>query len=141
MIRAACHCTAVRLQVDETPTWVNDCNCTLCRRYGALWAYYEPGEVTLVQGRDATDTYCWDDRILEFHRCRTCGCVTHVTALTETPFIAIVNVRMMPRLNPTTVRVQQKNNGHTGFFWTRSDGPIVASNHPVMPPPGPDDWR
>ncbi len=59
MIRAACHCTTVRMEIEETPTWVTDCNCTLCRRYGALWAYYEADQVKLVQGVDATDTYLW----------------------------------------------------------------------------------
>jgi hypothetical protein len=141
MIRAACHCTAVRLEVENTPTWVNDCNCTLCRRYGALWAYCERGEATLVQGEDATDTYLWDDRMLAFHRCKTCGCITHVVALAEEPFICIVNSRMMPALDPATVRIQQKNNSHSGYFWTRSDDPIVESAHPVMDLPGPEDWR
>ena len=141
MIRAACHCTAIRLEIEAAPSWVNDCNCTLCRRYGALWAYYEPGEVKLVQGEGTTDTYLWDSKMLAFHRCRACGCVTHFEALTDTPFICGVNARMMPALDPANVRVQHKNNSHSGFFWTRSDGPVVASQHPEMDPPGPDDWR
>jgi hypothetical protein len=37
MIRAACHCTAVRFEIAEPPEWVLDCNCTICRRYGGLW--------------------------------------------------------------------------------------------------------
>ncbi len=139
MIRAACHCTAVRLEIEAAPSWVNDCNCTLCRRYGALWAYYEPGEVKLVQGEGTTDTYLWDSKMLAFHRCRACGCVTHFEALVDTPFICGVNARMMPALDPANVRVQQKNNSHSGFFWTRSDGPVVASQHPEMDAPGPDD--
>lgn len=142
MIRAACHCTAVRLEVDEAPSWVNDCNCTLCRRYGALWAYYEPGEVQVIAGDGATDAYRWESEMLAFHRCQVCGCVTHFEVLAdEAPFIAGVNARMMPALDPASVRIQQKNNSHSGFFWTRADGPIVASGHPKMAPPGPDDWR
>ena len=39
------------------------------------------------------------------------------------------------------VRLRRIDNGHSGFFWTRSDEPVVASRHPPMPPPGPDDWR
>ena len=38
-MRGACHCEAVRFEIAEPPEWVLDCNCTLCRRYGALWAY------------------------------------------------------------------------------------------------------
>ena len=40
MIKPACHCGAVRFEIAEPPEWVLDCNCTLCRRYGAMWSYY-----------------------------------------------------------------------------------------------------
>ncbi len=33
------HCGAVRFEVGE-PEWVLDFNCSHCRLYGALWAYY-----------------------------------------------------------------------------------------------------
>ena len=56
MIRAACHCTAVRLEVEHAPRWVYDCNCSVCRRYGVLWAYYKPGEVNVVSGADVLDS-------------------------------------------------------------------------------------
>ena len=118
-----------------------DCNCTLCRRYGALWGYFEPGTVSYVSGADHTDTYQWDSRMLAFHRCRDCGCLTHFEVLQDEPFIYGVNMRMVPTLDPSTVEIRQKNNGHTGFFWTRSDGPILDSQHPELAPPGPDDWR
>jgi hypothetical protein len=142
MVRAACHCTAVRFEVTELPNWVLDCNCTLCRRYGAIWAYPEAGKVKFVSGADATDTYVWGDRELAFHRCKECGCVTHMTALdANPPRIYGINTRLIPTLDPASVRLRQKDNGHTGFFWTRSDASPESSQHPKMPPPGPDDWR
>jgi hypothetical protein len=142
MPRAACHCTAVRLELSYTPEWVLDCNCTLCRRYGGLWTYPEPGQVTLVTGEGATDTYSWLDHELIMHRCKTCGCTTHfVVAGTDPPRIYGVNARMIPTLDPGKVRIRRRNNSHTGWFWTRPDAPIEPSNHPEMPMPGPDDWR
>src|SRR5688572_7559981 len=108
MIRAACHCTKVRLEIDEAPSWVLDCNCTLCRRYGALWAYYKPGQVKLVDGGDATDAYTWSDEVLAFHRCKECGCVTHMIALeTHPPSIYGINARLIPTLDPAKVRLVQ----------------------------------
>ena len=141
-MRAACHCTAVRLEISVLPEWVLDCNCTLCRRYGALWSYPDHTQVKLVQGADATDTYTWLDGELAFHRCRTCGCVTHMSALdVDPPRVFGINTRMIPTLDPRSVRVRQKDNGHTGRFWTRSDAPPESSRHPEMPTPGPEDWR
>jgi hypothetical protein len=74
MPTATCHCGAVRLDVARAPQRLTDCNCSICRRYGALWAYYRASAVHVT---GATAIYRWGDRILEFHRCRVCGCVTH----------------------------------------------------------------
>lgn len=143
-MKAACHCGAVRFEIDETPAWVLDCNCTVCRRYGGLWSYYhQPARRKLLVSKpdpDTTDTYVWGDKELAFHRCKTCGCLTHFEAIQEKVIMG-VNARMMVTLDPSTVRVIQKDNGHTGWFWTRSDEPPQPSQHPFMPIPGPDDWR
>ncbi len=142
MMKAACHCTAVRFEIMELPDWVLDCNCTLCRRYGAVWAYPKPDQVKLVAGADSMHTYSWLDRVLAFHRCKECGCLTHVTALDKHPRqLFAVNVRMIPTLDPASKRLVQVNNSHSGFFWTRSGEPPLPSQHPRMDPPGPDDWR
>ena len=42
MIDVACHCGAVRLTVPRAPVEVTECNCSICRRLGARWAYYAP---------------------------------------------------------------------------------------------------
>src|SRR5262245_39153738 len=91
MVRAACHCTAVRFEIDEHPGWVLDCNCTICRRYGALWTYFRgPDQAKLLTrpAPDATEAYLWGERSIGFQRCKTCGCVTHLQAAdTATPVI------------------------------------------------------
>lgn len=141
-VRGACHCTAVRFEVAELPDWALDCNCTLCRRYGAIWAYPPPGSVRFVQGAGATDTYAWLERALAFHRCKECGCVTHIEARDAVPpRVYAVNARLIPSLDPAGIRLLQCDNGHTGFFWTRSLQPPLPSRHPRMPRPGPEDWR
>ena len=93
MIESSCHCGAVRLKINRAPEEVKDCNCSICRRYGALWAYYSPKEVQVT--KDATDIYIWGERILEFHRCKRCGCVTHWEAVDKTHDRMGVNARLM----------------------------------------------
>jgi len=142
MIRAACHCTAVRFEIHHAPVWAVDCNCTLCRRYGAIWAYYEPGEVKIVQGADNTVAYSWGNKWLAFHHCKTCGCLTHHTVLDpDPPRIRGVNARMMPTLDPASVRLQQTDNSHTGYFWTKLTDKLQPGGQPKMTPPRPEDWR
>lgn len=102
MIEASCHCGAIRFAVASVPSDVNDCNCSICRRYGTLWAYYPPSRVLFAQGNGPTDIYMWGSRDLEFHRCRACGCVTHWASVDPTYDRMGVNARLMP---PETMAV------------------------------------
>ena len=95
MIRASCHCGSIRLEVDAPPTEVAECNCSICRRYGVLWAYYPPARVRVLPSDPPTDIYTWKDRSLEFHRCRVCGCVSHWAAADQEGDRMGVNARLM----------------------------------------------
>ena len=92
MIQSSCECGAVRISVAVAPTDLTDCNCTICRRYAALWAYYSPRQ---VQISGLTDVYLRGEKKIEFHRCRTCGCVTHWSPADKTWDRMGVNCRMM----------------------------------------------
>ena len=95
MIEMSCHCGAVRFAVETAPDEVTDCNCSICRRYGTLWAYYQRPQVRFAADSGPTDVYVWNRRWLEFHRCRACGCVTHWSATDRTQERMGVNARLM----------------------------------------------
>jgi hypothetical protein len=95
LIEASCHCGAVRLAIDHAPLEVTDCNCSICRRYGALWAYYLRAQVRVSSAGGATEIYMWGERKIAFHRCAHCGCVTHWVAVDEARPRMGVNARMM----------------------------------------------
>ena len=75
MLTATCHCGAVRVTVPRKPRTVTDCNCSICRRYGVLWAYYKASTVRVEAKPKATRGYSWGRKALRFVRCATCGCV------------------------------------------------------------------
>jgi hypothetical protein len=75
MLTGTCHCGAVRVTVPRKPRSVTDCNCSICRRYGVLWAYYQASTVRLEAKRGATESYAWGQKTIKFVRCATCGCV------------------------------------------------------------------
>lgn len=77
MLEASCHCGAVRIQVSEQPRWLTSCNCSLCRRLGALWLHCHPSKVSIVKGAGKAVAYVQGDRTLEMYHCPTCGCTTH----------------------------------------------------------------
>ena len=77
MITGSCHCAALRIEIPTIPTEITNCNCSICRRLGALWAYF-PAQAVVVHGHPGnTDDYVQGDRTLRIVRCRTCGCVSH----------------------------------------------------------------
>jgi len=78
MIEGACLCGAVHWQLDTFPEGATACNCTACRRYGALWAYGHEGEDVAVTG--PTETYV-RGKALAFHFCPKCGCIAYWRAL------------------------------------------------------------
>ena len=95
MIEASCHCGAVRLEIDRAPQEVTDCACSICRRKGALWAYYSPKQVRVIPPASATAIYMWGDRSIEFHSCKVCACSTHWSPVDKTFDRMGVNARMM----------------------------------------------
>ena len=115
MIRASCHCGLICLDIEVAPSEVTECNCSICRRYGVLWAYYSPKQVRVkIQSTDATtDTYMWDDRSIVFHRCPTCGCVSHWTAVDATRDRMGINARLMPVEVLANARVRHLDGANT----------------------------
>ncbi|HZY50999.1 MAG TPA: GFA family protein [Devosia sp.] len=97
MLTATCHCGNVSLELETAPEQVTSCNCSICRRYGTLCAYYRPAQVRVTVKDGTTDTYMWGDKCMAHHRCPTCGCVTHWTAVPEGEIDRMgVNARMLP---------------------------------------------
>ena len=74
-IEGTCLCEAVKLGVARMPRQVTQCNCTVCRSYGTLWAYYKRSAVSIVAPRGALEHFKRLSRGLRFVRCTTCGCV------------------------------------------------------------------
>ena len=74
MIEGTCHCGAVRWRFDGMPESATACSCTVCRRYGVLWAYDFESERVQVSGR--TQSYI-RGKAIEFHFCPVCGCVAY----------------------------------------------------------------
>ena len=82
MLNGACHCGQVRIEVPAAPASLINCNCSICRRYGALWAFYPREDVRLSGHPQHTTGYVWGARSIETFRCNQCGCVTHWEPLT-----------------------------------------------------------
>ena len=81
-LEVSCLCGQVRVETTKPPDYINECNCTLCRKASASWGYFHPSEV-IVHG--TTKGYCREDKddpVAQIRFCEKCGSTTHFV-LTE----------------------------------------------------------
>jgi len=117
--KAVCHCGAVSLTLVEAPAKVFECNCSICRRLGVLWAYYHCDDVVIEKGSNDTDVYIWQNRVLEFHRCKHCGCTTYwVAADKEFRERMGVNARLVDGLDRQNTKLGYVDHGELGWHWS-----------------------
>jgi hypothetical protein len=77
--RASCHCGAVVLELD-LPDGIVDprrCDCSLCRRRGAIVASVPLSGLRIVQGADMLRLYQFNTRTAKHYFCSRCGVYTH----------------------------------------------------------------
>lgn len=117
MIEASCHCGSVKLEVPRRPRTLTSCNCSICRRTGGLWAYYQGTEVRIVARPAAMSSYVWGDRMIRLMRCRRCGCVTHWVAAKNPSGRMGVNTRNIDPEIMKGVRIRRFDGANTWKFF------------------------
>ncbi|MBB2752556.1 UNVERIFIED_ORG: hypothetical protein GGI57_003259 [Rhizobium aethiopicum] len=76
MLTGSCHCGKASWTLEGDPGSITACNCTLCRRYGTLWAYDYEGERMALSGETASYTRSGrETSSLEILFCPSCACV------------------------------------------------------------------
>jgi hypothetical protein len=127
VIEGSCHCGAIRWSLGAIPSEATTCNCTICRRHGALWAYGFENEDIHTSGDPRT--YTWAGRNIGFHFCGTCGCVAYWSGIQKGPDgrrYGAVNLRLTDApLSVAAVPVRQHDGFETGRDLPR-DGRCVA---------------
>ena len=91
-VKGSCHCGKVRLEGPSLPPWIVQCGCEICTKLGALWAYYPDGAVTVVGD---TIIYTCNNKVIGFHHCPTCGCLTHWRTLVKDFGRMAMNARLL----------------------------------------------
>ena len=85
--QGACHCGAVRYAVDlDLDQGTLRCNCSLCSKSRAWFAFAPADKFQLEQGGGQAITYRWTPEgkpkpNLSYHICSTCGVRTHADGI------------------------------------------------------------
>ncbi len=77
--RLSCHCAAVVLELDLPDGIVNPrrCDCSLCRRKGAIVASVALSGVRVIQGEKELRLYQFNTNVAKHYFCSVCGIYTH----------------------------------------------------------------
>ena len=77
MLKGSCHCGAVHFEVDGGIEEYRRCNCSICRRKGAIMVTARKEDFRLVAGADNLSLYQWNTNTARHYFCKTCGIYTH----------------------------------------------------------------
>ncbi len=106
-----CHCENISLEfnkeIDEIES-LTECNCTICRRIGALWFGFEPSDVVITSKTEPTVAYLRSAGELAFHHCPKCGCTTHYETTEKCSINKIaINGRLLDMKNRAKIKVNK----------------------------------
>lgn len=68
-----CHCGSVRFEVKTGLDKLVSCNCSICGKTGAIYAFVPASEFTLLKGADAQSDYQFNKKVIHHLFCKTCG--------------------------------------------------------------------
>ena len=72
--QGSCHCGAIRFEVETTLLPAVRCNCSLCRRKGAIMTPpVEPEHFRLLSGEESLARYQYNTHAAEHYFCTRCG--------------------------------------------------------------------
>ena len=71
--QGGCHCGAVQYELTTELTGAMECNCSICAKRGALWAFAKPEQVKILKGDAALSDYQFGKKTLHHLFCGQCG--------------------------------------------------------------------
>ena len=102
MKKLTCHCENVELEVNIPEAGfpkLMRCNCSLCKRKGAVMSPLPKENVKLVKGQDSLKLYQYHTKVAEHYFCSNCGTYTH-HKMRSNPNMIGVNVACIEGINP-----------------------------------------
>ena len=102
--KASCHCGAVELELDMPEGIVDPrrCDCSLCRRKGAVVATVPLNALRIVRGGELLRLYQFDTLEARHYFCSLCGIYTHHKRRSH-PNEFGVNVGCLEGVNPSLI--------------------------------------
>ncbi len=105
----SCHCGKIAFDVEADITEVLDCNCSLCRRRGALLSFVPRDALTLKTQESDVGTCTFNKHAIQHHFCATCGIAPYGEGADPRSGgkMAAVNVRCLPDVDLDALKIRK----------------------------------
>ena len=79
MKKLKCHCGAVEAEINVTEDFKKTirCNCSLCKRKGAIMSMVKNEDFKLIKGEEKLKIYQYHTKVAKHYFCSVCGIYTH----------------------------------------------------------------
>jgi len=79
MKKISCHCGAIEAEVkiSEKIEKILRCNCSLCKRKGAMMTMVKNEDFKIIKGEDKLKLYQFHTKVANHYFCSICGIYTH----------------------------------------------------------------
>jgi hypothetical protein len=109
--RGSCHCGRVTFEMQAKLDYVVNCNCSLCRRRGALWHPASEANLRILTGEAELALYQFNTMRAKHYFCRHCG-IHPFTRPRLDPTRWAVNVNCIDGLDLSSVEVRTFDGEH-----------------------------
>lgn len=99
--KGQCHCGSVKFTV-KLPNGLVDtrrCNCSMCRRRGAVVASVELKDFSIDEGEDVLSLYQFNTNTAKHYFCSKCGIYTHHQRRSN-PLLYAINIACLEGVDP-----------------------------------------
>lgn len=124
--RGSCHCGKVTFEFHARLDYAVECNCSLCRRKGALWHGVPEPNLRILSGEEDLVLYQFLTKTAKHYSCRHCG-VAPFSRPRLDPRMWVVNVRCVDGVDLSALPLRKFDGEH----WEEAARALLASRAPA----------
>ncbi len=112
--KGSCHCGAVKFKVNLADGLIDPrrCNCSMCRRRGAVVASVPLDLLTIEKGKDVLSTYQFNTKTAKHYFFLKCGIYTHHQRRSN-PGLYAINIACLDGVDPFVLKNVPVYDGET----------------------------
>ena len=109
--RGSCHCGRVSFELEGEVKYAIDCNCSICRRKGALWHGTADAGLRILSGESELQLYQFNTMTAKHYSCRHCG-ISPFSRPRLDPSVWVVNIRCLEGMDLASLPVHTFDGEH-----------------------------